>query len=343
MRFVFHSFALVAIFAILACGGCGVKTKMPGRSFSGELPSLTEEEIEISRRLRVHVAILAGEIGERNIWHPEALQAAARYVEQSLTELGLACGRQEYELSVSPFNAPATESGHTTVANIDATQRGTIKDDEIVVVGAHYDSVRGSPGANDNATGVAAVLEIARILKNERLPRTIRYVAFVNEEPPFFQTERMGSVVYAKRCRQRNERVVAMITPETIGCYFDEKGSQKYPALLGMFYPKVGNFIAFVGESGAQALVERCVESFRRHTQFPSEGGAAPAAIEGVGWSDHWAFSRQGYPALMITDTAPFRYPHYHTTADTPDKVDYDRTARVVAGIVRVVRELAEK
>jgi len=320
-----------------------VKTNMPGKSFSGELPPLTEEEIEISRRLRVHVGVLGGEIGERNIWKPDALKAAAQYVEQSLAELGLACDRQEYELPVSAFNAPATETGRITFANLDATQRGTIKDDEIVVVGAHYDSVRGSPGANDNATGVAAVLEIARILKNHRAPRTIRYVAFVNEEPPFFQSDLMGSVVYAKRCRQRNERVVAMLTPETIGCYFDEKGSQKYPALLGMFYPKVGNFIAFVGENSAESLVERCVESFRRHTKFPSEGGAAPASIEGVGWSDHWAFARQGYPALMITDTAPFRYPHYHTPQDIPDKVDYDRTARVVAGLVRVVRELADK
>ena len=319
-----------------------MKTKMPGKSFSGELPPLTEEEIEISRRLRVHVGVLGGEIGERNIWTPEALKAAAAYVEQSLSDLGYASERQEYELSVSTFNAPATETGLTRVANIDATRRGTIKDDEIIVVGAHYDSVRGSPGANDNATGVAAMLEIARILKNERPARTIRYVAFVNEEPPFFQSDLMGSVVYAKRCRQRHERIVAMVTPETIGCYFDEKGTQKYPALLGMFYPKVGNFIAFVGESSAAPLVERCVECFRRHTKFPSEGGAAPASIEGVGWSDHWAFARQGYPALMITDTAPFRYPHYHTADDTPDKVDYDRTARVVAGIARVVRELAE-
>jgi hypothetical protein len=312
-------------------GGCAVKTTMPGKSYAGALPPLTPDEIEISRRLRAHVETLGGTIGERNVFHPEALETAARYVEQSLTELGFTFDRQEYRLQ------------GVTVRNIDAAQPGTSKADEIIVVGAHYDSVRGAPGANDNATGVAAVLEIARILKEEKLPRTVRYVAFVNEEPPFFQTEHMGSVVYATRCRARGENIVAMLTPETIGCYSDEEGSQNYPALLGTFYPKVGNFIAFVGESSAAPLVERCVESFRRHTKFPSEGGAAPASIEGVGWSDHWAFARQGYPALMITDTAPFRYPHYHTTQDTPDKVDYDRTARVVAGLVRVVRELSER
>jgi hypothetical protein len=312
-------------------GGCGVKTKMPRASYSGALPPLTADETDLSRRLRAHVEKLAGEIGERNVFHADALEGAAQYVEQFLTSLG-------YEISRQPYEAHGV-----TVRNIDATLPGVSKPNEIIVVGAHYDSVRGAPGANDNATGVAAVLDIARILKDEKLPRTIRFIAFVNEEPPFFQSDLMGSVVYAKRCRQRNEKIVAMITPETIGHYSDVANSQHYPGLMGAFYPKVGNFIAFVGETGSTQLVERCVASFRRHTRFPSEGGAAPASIEGVGWSDHWAFQRQGYPALMVTDTAPFRYPHYHTREDTPDKIDYDRTARVVAGLGRVVRELASE
>jgi hypothetical protein len=151
----------------------------------------------------------------------------------------------------------------------------------------------------------------------------------------------MGSLHYARACKGRGEKIVAMLTPETIGYYSDEKGSQKYPGVTGFFYPKTGNFITFVGESESEQLVTRCVKSFRSHTQFPSEGGAAPKSIEGVGWSDHWSFQRQGYPALMITDTAPFRYPHYHTPQDTPDKIDYDRAARVVAGTARVVQELA--
>ncbi len=306
-----------------------MKINMPGRSFSGPLPPLTADETEVARRLKDHVQVLAGEIGERNCWHYEQLERAAQYVEQVFKQLGRAPARQEYLAHSKTF------------ANIEIEVPGTSKADEIVVVGAHYDSVRGAPGANDNASGVAAVFEIARLLNERKFARTIRYVAFVNEEPPFFQTDDMGSVVYAKRCRQRGEKIVAMLTPETIGYYRDEKGSQKYPAILSMFYPKVGNFIAFVGESGAGDLVSRCVGSFRSHTKFPSVGGAAPASIEGVGWSDHWSFSRQGYPALMITDTAPFRYPHYHTTQDTPDKIDYDRTARVVAGLARVIGELA--
>jgi Zn-dependent M28 family amino/carboxypeptidase len=303
---------------------------MPGKSFIGALPPLTVEEADLSARLRAHVEKLGGEIGERNVYRPHALEAAAAYVESQFRALGYQTGSQEYS------------AGGPTVRNIDVSVPGATKPHEIIVVGAHYDSVRGAPGANDNASGVAAVLEIARLLKDANLPRTIRYVAFVNEEPPFFQTEQMGSVVYAKRCKERGERIVAMLTPETIGYYSDETGSQKYPAMLGMFYPKVGNFITFVGESASEALVSHCVELFRRDTQFPCEGGAAPAFIEGVGWSDHWAFQRQGYPALMVTDTAPFRYPHYHTPQDTPDKCDYDRMARVVAGLSRVVAELAK-
>lgn len=153
----------------------------------------------------------------------------------------------------------------------------------------------------------------------------------------------MGSVVYAKRCRERNENVVGMLSLETIGCYSDAKGSQKYPAPFNLFFPSRGNFIGFVGNRGSKRFVRDVVKSFRRHTKFPSEGVAAPERITGIGWSDHWAFWQQGYPGLMVTDTAPFRYVHYHEPTDTPDKIDYDRTARVVAGMARVVTELADR
>jgi Zn-dependent M28 family amino/carboxypeptidase len=276
------------------------------------------------------VKALATDIGERNVDHSAALEAAAKYIETEFRKLGLQPASQEYSVR------------DLTVRNIDVTVRGTIKPDEIIVIGAHYDSVAGAPGANDNASGVAAVFEIARALKDAKLARTLRFVAFVNEEPPYFQTDLMGSSVYASRCRERHENIVAMLTPETIGYYSDAKNSQHYPGMIGMFYPKVGNFIAFVGETESAGLVERCVGSFRAHAKFPSEGGAAPASIEGVGWSDHWSFQRELYPALMITDTAPFRYPHYHTPDDTPDKIDYDRTARVIDGLVKVVEDLAK-
>jgi Iap family predicted aminopeptidase len=324
--------AAVTAGALIACvfGGC-VKIHMPGKSFQGPLPALTAAQADLSSRLREHVQMLGGDIGERNVFCPEKLDSAARYVESAFGRIGYQTGRQEYDVQAG------------RVRNIDVNVPGATRAEEIIVVGAHYDSVHGAAGANDNASGVAAMLEIARTLKEAKLARTIRYVAFVNEEPPFFQTDAMGSVVYAKRCRERGEKIVAMLTPETIGCYSDEKGSQKYPSIMGLFYPKVGNFITFVGESSSGDLVAHCVELFRQFAQFPSEGGAAPASMEGVGWSDHWSFSRQGYKALMITDTAPFRYPYYHTPQDTPDKCDFDRMARVVEGVTRVVEHLANE
>ena len=150
----------------------------------------------------------------------------------------------------------------------------------------------------------------------------------------------MGSLVYALACRQRRENVVAMISLETIGYFDDAKGSQSYPPPFSLFYPSTGNFIAFVGNYSSRRLVRRSVASFRRHTEFPSEGAALPSFIPGVGWSDQWAFWQAGYPALMVTDTAPFRYPDYHRPSDTPDKIDHERMARVVDGLEAVVREL---
>ena len=151
----------------------------------------------------------------------------------------------------------------------------------------------------------------------------------------------MGSRRYALRARERNERVAAMFSLETIGWYSERPGSQRYPFPLSFFYPSTGNFLAFVSNLGSRALLHESIASFRRQAKFPSEGIAAPALIPGVDWSDHASFWEQGYPALMVTDTAPYRYPHYHSAADTPDKVDYERLARVVIGLEQMLRELA--
>jgi Zn-dependent M28 family amino/carboxypeptidase len=153
----------------------------------------------------------------------------------------------------------------------------------------------------------------------------------------------MGSRQYARRSRQRGEKIVAMFSIETIGWYSDEPGSQRYPFPLGFFYPSRGNFLAFVSNLGSRALLHEAITAFRRHAEFPSEGVAAPAFIPGVDWSDHASFWREGYPALMITDTAPYRYPWYHTAQDTPDKVDYVRLARVVLSMQLTFSELARR
>jgi hypothetical protein len=317
------------LLAFAAPWGWWSMIRMPGESFKGALPPLTDEQRALADELKGHVEALAGNIGERNLRRYPNLVAAAAFVETSLAELGYAVEKQEYDVE-----------GRTCV-NLSAEIPGTGQPDEIVVVGAHYDSVLSCPGANDNGTGAAATLSLAGSLKESRPSRTLRFVFFANEEPPYFQTANMGSLVYAKACRQRGENITAMICLETIGYYSDEKGSQHYPPPLGLLYPSTGDFIAFVGNHRSRRLVRQVIESFRRHAEFPSEGAAVPGFVPGIGWSDHWAFWQAGYEGLMVTDTAPFRYPHYHRDTDTPDKIDYERMARVVTGMESVVRELA--
>lgn len=303
--------------------------QMPGHTHKGLLPPLSSDQAALRDQLRVHVTQLAGEIGERNVLHYRALQQAAAYIGNRFQVLGLTVREEPYRVE------------DKEVVNIEAELKGTVHPEEIVVIGAHYDSLPGSPGANDNASGVAALLELARLLKETKPTRTVRFVAFVNEEPPWFQTEEMGSLVYAHRAKKRGDKIVAMLALETIGCYTDQPGSQHYPAPFSLFYPDTGNFIAFVGNFRSRSLLRRAIGTFRATTPFPSEGVAAPEFITGVGWSDHWSFWQEGYPALMVTDTAPFRYPHYHEPEDTPEKLDYERMARVVAGLVRVVSAAA--
>ena len=306
-------------------------TRMPGESHRGPLDALTPREAAMRDALRRDVGVLAGEIGERNVVRYQGLRAAEAYVERSFAAAGYAVRRQEYAV------------GTVVCANLEVEIPGAARADEIVVVGAHYDSVVGCPGANDNGSGTAALLELARAFAGAKPARTLRFVAFVNEEPPHFQTEAMGSLVYARACRERGERVVAMLSLETIGYYSDDPGSQNYPFPLGVFYPSEGNFIGFVGNTQSQALVFETIASFRRHARFPSEGGVLDESLPGIGWSDHWSFWQAGYPAVEITDTAPFRYAHYHTAADTPEQLDYDRLARVVAGLEGVVGDLVSR
>lgn len=303
--------------------------RMPGKSHAGPLPPPDERLRALAAELRRHVDHMATQIGERNVTRrPRALAQAADYLESEWTKAGYKPQRQEYDVS------------GTRCCNLDVELRGASRPDEIVIIGAHYDSAPGTPGANDNGTGIAAVLALAQRFSQRAPGRTLRWVAFVNEEPPYFQTEQMGARVYARRCRQRGERVTAMLSLETIGYYSDAADSQKYPLPFSLFYPATGNFIGFVGNTASGDLVRQVVGTFRQHEPFPSEGGALPELIPGVGFSDHWSFWQEKYPALMVTDTAMFRYPQYHEAEDTVDKVDFGRLARVVRGLDQVVETL---
>jgi Zn-dependent M28 family amino/carboxypeptidase len=301
---------------------------MPGKNVSKAAP-LSRDEVALREELRADVQKLAGEIGERNMWRYPQLNAAADLIEISLSHAGLQPRRDSYELHGQACH------------NIEAEIPGVSQ--KIVLVGAHYDSVFGSPGANDNGSGVAALLALARRFAGKSPQHTLRFVAFVNEEPPYFLSGQMGSFVYASRCKGRGDRIEAMISLETIGYFSDAPHSQTYPAPgLGIFYPTVGNFIGFVSNVHSRALLRRVIGLFREHGKIPSEGAALPAFIPGVSWSDQWSFWRNGYCGIMITDTAPFRYPHYHSSTDTPDKLDYDRFTLVVSGMEKVIADLAE-
>ena len=325
---------LVAAVAIILIGGIAAllryMTTVPGAPHRGPLPALTADDAALATRLGAHIAAIASR--PHNVAHYAELEKAARYIEGQLAALGYAPQAQVYTVD------------EREVRNIEAAiepadparSRGT------VVIGAHYDSAGNAPGANDNGSGTAAVLELARLLADlrGRIDARIRLVLFVNEEAPYYQSPEMGSWQYAKLMSERREPIIGMISLETIGWFSDQPGSQRYPPPFGLMYPGEGNFVAFVGMMGSREFLHAVIASFRRNAAFPTVGGVAPGFIPGIAWSDHWSFEEFGFPALMITDTAPFRYPHYHEPTDTPDKVDTAKLARVTRGLERVLREM---
>ena len=323
-RFLRIAIAVAAILVLLWWFGM----RMPGKNVSKAGP-LSPDETALREELRANVQKLAGEIGERNMSHYVQLNAAADFIEDSFSQAGLQTRRDSYDMRGQ------------TCHNIEAEIRGA--QPEIILVGGHYDSVFGSPGANDNGTGAAATLALARRFATAKPKHTLRFVAFVNEEPPYFLSGEMGSHVYARRCKEHGDKISAMISLETIGYFSDAPHSQTYPSPgLGLFYPKVGNFIGFVSNVQSRALLRRAIALFRKNAKIPSEAASLPAFIPGVSWSDQWSFWQHGYPAIMVTDTAPFRYPYYHSSSDTPDKLDYDRFTLVVSGMEKVIQELAK-
>ncbi len=321
--------ALLAALAILTVGGVRYMTGMPGESHQGPLPAMTAEQRQLAAQLARDVRHLSETIGERNVGKPGSLDAAADFIRDRLLDLGYVPDEQTYLLN------------EITCSNIVVEIAGAAEAESIVLVGAHYDTVPGSPGADDNASAVAVLLAMAERLQAVRPARTIRLAWFTNEEPPHFQTPQMGSYVYAKACRDRDDRIVAMLALDGLGYYRDEAGSQRYPPPFHWLYPDRGDFIAFVTRLQDRPLLRRCIGAFRAHAAFPSEGGAVPEFLPGTSWSDHWAFWQFDYPAVMVTDTLPFRNPHYHGAGDTADRLDYDRMARVTEGLLAVTNDLA--
>jgi Zn-dependent M28 family amino/carboxypeptidase len=235
--------------------------------------------------------------------------------------------RQTYEARQKPFH------------NIIAERRGTEHPAEIIVVGAHYDSHKDSPGANDNGSAVAALFELARLALQRDQHRTVRFVAFTNEESPFTRTAHMGSHVYAKSCRENSENIIGMLCLETLGCYSEEVGSQ-WLSLGGLLLPRRGNFLALVGDRKSRPLLQRVSSLLSDHSGVRFRALTLPRRLPGARSSDHWSFWENGFLAIMATDTAPLRYRHYHTPQDTPDKVNFHWLDRVVQALDAVLTKL---
>ncbi|MFL6673456.1 MAG: M28 family peptidase [Massilia sp.] len=295
-------------------------------------PGAADARPGLDARLRAHVRAIAST--EHNTATPAALERAARHIESTLAAEGYQVHRQQYRAG-----GQLVRNIEVSLANVAAQARPA----RIFIVGAHYDSAPGAPGANDNGSGTAAVLELARLLKNMQPGQgtELKFVFFVNEEPPWFMGEEMGSMRHAKELHRQGQKVEGALILETVGWYSQARHSQRLPPGLEGRYPDTGNFIAFVGTLESSRLVGQALAAFRAASDFPAQGLAAPAYVEGVTLSDHASYNRYGYPALMITDTAFLRYPYYHTAGDTEDKLDYESMARVVNGLARTIVALA--
>ncbi len=308
-----------------ACAGC--MHRSPGMLYESSTEPLSTHQSRLREEMRRDVEELSVNIGPRHAGESLAnVLAAERWIVDRLTASGVEPRRDEVDL-----NGPK-------VANVEASFPGVERPDEIIVIGAHYDTVFRSPGANDNASGVAMLLATARRLGDAPMGRTVRIVFFVNEEYPFSGGIQMGSRVYAERCRARGDDIVAMIAVDSVGYYTSEPGSQNYPAFIGGL-PSKGNFIAFGGNRDNQQLLDHVVAIFQEQCRFPAIGVATD--LKAASRSDHAPFWWQGYPAIFMSDTSEYRDPNYHRPTDTADQLNYDELARLTEGFIKTVRVLA--
>lgn len=309
--------------------GTGFMINLPGNSYRGTLPPLSPEQLTLKQNVQAHIEELAGKIGPRNITHYQSLIKAQSYIQQQFVTLG-------YQPKILSY-----KTGDLDFSNIEIEIPGSSNSKKIIVIGAHYDTVFNSPGADDNTSGVAALIELSRFFKNHPPKHTIRMVAFVNEESPFFMSSKMGSYQYVKYIIKHEIPIAAMISLESLGYYSQAKNSQGYPWFLNFFYPDQANFIGFVSNIHSRHLLYKVLGNFRDIAKFPSEGLIGISLIPGVSWSDQWAFWKNRIPAIMITDTTFYRSPYYHQTTDLPQTIDYDSLTRVVSGLQNVFVDLS--
>lgn len=293
-------------------------------------PSLnTSATLTVSpARLQTHVRMLSETFTPRDYLNTENLDRAAQYIQQEFVQAQGRVSEQPYKANGRSYRNVLAQFGPTT--------------GERIVIGAHYDVCQPYPGADDNASGVAGLLELAYLLGKTELAAPVELVAYTLEEPPFFRSEAMGSAVHANALKQQNVAVRAMLSLEMIGYFSDAPGSQQFPnPILKLFHPSQGNFIAVVGNFGQLGLVRKVKRTMRAAALLPVHSINAPGWLPGIDFSDHLNYWRAGYPAVMITDTSFYRNPNYHTAQDTAEKLDYNRMAKVVQAVFAVVRDLS--
>jgi len=284
--------------------------------------------MDMAEYLHQVVCTLAREIGARTFQDHAQLDKTADYISGQFSSFG-------YQVMKQPF----LFAGHTH-HNVIAELKGGLSAEKLLIVGAHYDAVRTTPGADDNASGVAGLLGLARSLSENPPGKSIRFVAFALEEWPVYRSRNMASFHYARSLKEKNEDVDGMVCLEMLGFYSDREGSQHYPfPLMNRVFPKTGNFIALVGNLRSKGFTEQIAASFKKATDLPVITLNAPAIVVGIDFSDHWSFNKFGYKALMVTDTAFYRNPHYHRPSDLPETLDYQRMAKVVQGLIRSLDE----
>ena len=284
----------------------------------------------VRQRLREHLHYLTVAIGERSVGRPGNLKKTAAYISSFYEELGLAVDTQAYSYAQLP------------VANVIAEISFGKNPQSRYLLGAHYDSVSGTVGADDNASATAVQLEVARLLAQlpdkNTLDLAVRFVSFALEEPPVYGTRHMGSRVYARTARAQKEKIDGMICLEMVGYACHEPGCQNYPfPLMFMDYPEAGNFIGIVSNFKSRGFAKDLVTQFQNNEDLPVVKLTVPFngyIMPAVRLSDHASFWDKGYKAVMVTDSAFFRNPYYHTSADTMDKLDLDFMAEVVESLV---------
>lgn len=275
-------------------------------------------------RLRDYVKELSESFLPRDSEHPQNLKLAANYVKSHFEEFNADTYFQSYEIEGEEYSNVISNFGPDT--------------DEVIIVGAHYDAYADHPGADDNASGVAGLIELGRLLSKQQLSKRIVLVAYACEEPPHFASERMGSFVHSRSITNKTVRL--MISLEMIGYFTDEEKSQSFPIpFLRYLYPEQGNYIAVVGQlfsSDAGSLKN----TINYYTDLDSYSINAPSFVQGVDFSDHRNYWDLNLPAVMVTDTAFFRNKEYHKSTDTYDRLDYESMAKVVYGVFKYIQKL---